>query len=65
MPKELPDRMTGRDLVIQEEHELNYERRYFDHLDRVDRRDKRNEITSFVATNKYRRGYELIVWNRE
>lgn len=58
----LPDKMTGRDLVVQEEHELQFERNYFDSLDRVGRRDKRGEITSFVSTPLYRKNYDLINW---
>jgi len=61
--KSLPDKMTGQDLVLQEEHELQFERTYFDGLDRVGRRDKRGEITSFTTTPSYRHGYDLIKWN--
>ena len=60
----LPDKMTGRDLVLQEEHELQFERTYFDGLDRVDRRDKRGEITSAVPSSAYRRGYDNINWSK-
>ena len=60
---DLPDKMTGNDLVKQEEHELQYDRAYFNGLDRVDRRDKRYEITSFVTNGNYRRGFDNIVWN--
>ena len=60
----LPDKMTGRDLVLQEEHELQFERAYFNSLDRVDRRDKRGEITSDVPSNAYRRGYDNINWSK-
>ncbi|MCR4308163.1 MAG: hypothetical protein NUV80_06410 [Candidatus Berkelbacteria bacterium] len=60
---QLPDKMTGADLVLQEEHELQVERNYFNRLDRVDRRDKRGEITSFVASPRYRLGYDQIDWN--
>lgn len=55
--------MTGQDLVKQEEHELQFERTYFNRLDRVDRRDKRGEITSFVSTPKYLKGYDQIRWD--
>lgn len=58
----LPDRMTGQDLVKQEEHELQFERSYFDSLDRVSRRDKRGEITSFVPTGRYKMNYDKIDW---
>ena len=59
---QLPDKMTGEDLIKQEEHELNFERTYFNSLDRVDRREKRGEITSFVASPRYRVGYDQIDW---
>jgi len=59
----LPDKMTGNDLVVQEEHELQFERNYFNKLDRVDRREKRGEITSFVASPRYRVNYDQIDWN--
>jgi hypothetical protein len=57
------DKMTGDDLVKQENYEFGLEQQYFDGLDRVDRRDKRGEITSFAATAKYRSGYDLIDWS--
>lgn len=60
--EQLPDKMTGNDLILQEEHELQFERTYFDKLDRVDRRDKRGEITSFVASPRYRSNYDIIDW---
>ena len=60
----LPDQMTGTDLVLQEEHESNFERELFNSMDRVDRRDKRDEITSFVSNRKYRDGYDRI-WPKE
>lgn len=59
---ELPDKLTGQDLVTQENHEFAMERNYFDSLDRVDRRDKRGEITSAVPSEKYRKGYDFINW---
>lgn len=62
--EQLPDKMTGQDLVLQEEHELQFERDYFNKLDRVDRREKRGEITSFVANNRYRYGYDQIDWSK-
>ena len=61
----LPEKMTGTDLIAQEEHELQFERAYFDGLDRVDRRDKRGEITSFVQTARYRTGYDRIIWKEK
>lgn len=62
---QLPDKMTGADLVKQEEHELQFERTYFDNLDRVDRREKRGEITSFVASPRYRKNYDQIDWSQK
>ena len=59
---DLPDQMTGEDLVKQETHEEKYDENYFNGLDRVDRRDKRGEITSFVANKKYLEGYDMINW---
>lgn len=61
----LPDQMTGKDLVEQEKHEEQFDKTYFDNLDRVDRRDKRGEIVSFPVTEKYRQGYDLINWSRQ
>lgn len=54
--------MTGEDLIKQEAYEEEFDRNYFNNLDRVDRRDKREEITSFVATEQYRTGYDKIKW---
>ena len=62
MAEPLPDQMTGNDLRMQEEHELQIDRNYFDGMDKVDRRDRRGEITSFVASRKYRQGFDLIRW---
>jgi len=56
------DQMTGDDLIKQETYEQSLERDYFNKLDRVDRRDKRGEIVSFVANHKYRAGYDKIKW---
>lgn len=60
--QELPDKMTGKDLVVQEEHESSLEKDVYDRMDRVDRRDKRDEIISFVANNNYRRNFDKINW---
>lgn len=59
------DRMTGDDLVKQETYEQEFDRAYFNSLDRVDRRDKRGEIVSFVANDRYRAGYDRIKWTAE
>lgn len=61
---DLPDRMTGKDLVVQEEHEANFERQLFNGMDKVDRRDKRNQIVSSTATPQYRDGWERI-WGKK
>jgi hypothetical protein len=61
--EQLPDKMTGNDLRVQENYEFGLERNYFDSMGRVDRRDKRGEITSFVPTPSYRAGYSTIQWN--
>ena len=58
----LPDKMTGQDLIAQENHEFEFERNYFDSLDKIDRRDKRGEITSSVPSAQYFCGYDLINW---
>lgn len=60
--EQLPDKMTGQDLVAQENHEFAFEKQYFDSLDRVDRRDKRGEITSMIPSSQYIQGYDLIDW---
>jgi hypothetical protein len=59
------DRMTGNDLIQQENYEFSIEEEYFNRLDRVDRRDKRDEITSFVANRNYLSGYDRINWMRK
>ena len=61
---ELPDKMTGNDLVVQENYEFGLEKNLVDGMDRVDRRDRRNEIVSFTSTPKYRRGYDNIDWSK-
>jgi len=60
----LPDKMTGEDLIKQENYEFGLEKQYVDTLDRVDRRDKRGEIVSFATSSKYRVGYDRIDWNK-
>jgi len=64
MNEQLPEKMTGADLVAQENYEFSIERDYVNKLDRVDRRDKRGEIISSAVTEKYRRGYDSINWNK-
>jgi hypothetical protein len=60
---ELPDKMTGKDLITQETHEMDFERKIFNNRDRVDRRDKQNHIVSMVSTDCYRKNYDLIKWS--
>lgn len=60
--EQMPDKLTGADRVAQENHEFSIEKRYFDSLDRVDRRERRGEITSFVASPLYRKGYDQVNW---
>jgi hypothetical protein len=61
----LPDKMTGNDLVAQENYEFGIEKRLVDSMDRVDRRDRRGEITSGAPSNAYRRGYDSIDWSKD
>ena len=60
----LPDKMTGDDLIIQENYEFGLEKKLYDKMDKVDRRDKRNEIKSFVSTEVYRNNYDKINWDK-
>ena len=48
----LPDRMTGKDLVLQENHEENIDRQLFNSMDLVERRDKRDHIRSMSSDGK-------------
>ena len=59
-PSELPDQMTGKDLIAQENYEFGLEKNLVDKMDRVDRRDLREEIISFTTNRNYRAGYDLI-----
>jgi len=56
----MKDQMTGDELVAQENYEEQFDRDYFNNLDRVDRRDKRGEIVSFTTTKRYRDNYDRI-----
>ena len=60
MKTKLPDKMTGNDLIVQENYEFGLEKRLVDRMDRVSRRDRRNEIISFVPNNNYRNNYDRI-----
>lgn len=59
----LPDKMTGDDLIKQENYEFGLEKNLVDKMDRVDRRDLRGEIISFIANKNYLIGYDNINWN--
>jgi len=56
----LPDKMTGDDLIKQENYEFGLEKNLVDKMDRVDRRDLRGEIISFSANRNYRENYDRI-----
>ena len=56
--------MTGDDLIVQENYEFGLEKKLYDKMDKVDRRDKRNEIKSFVSTEVYRNNYDKINWDK-
>jgi len=60
----LPGKMSGKDLVVQEQYESTCEKKMFDTMDRVDRRDRQGHIVSFTSTPKYRSGYDLIDWSK-
>ena len=62
--RELPDQMTGNDLIVQENYEFGLEKNLVDKMDRVDRRNLRDEITSMTATPAFRRGFDLIDWSK-
>ena len=57
--------MTGADLVAQENYEFGIEKQLVSQMDRVDRREKRGEIISFVSTPLYRKGYDMIQWEHK
>lgn len=58
----LPDKMTGKDLRVQEAHEESLDKNLFDSMDMVDRRDKRDHIVSRVSGN-YSQNYKKINWH--
>lgn len=62
MMNELPDKMTGKDLRVQEAHEETLDKNLFDSMDMVDRRDKRKHIVSRVSTI-YSCNYNKINWH--
>lgn len=61
----LPDKMTGQDLIAQENYEFGIEKQIVNSYDRVDRRDKRGEIISMVPTSAFRKGYDKIDWSKD
>ena len=60
----LPEKMTGQDLIAQENYEFGLEKQMVDQMDRVDRRDKRDEVFTSPASPAYRRNYDLIDWSK-
>ena len=58
---DLPDKMTGKDLIAQENHEAGMEKQIFDSMDKVDRRDKRGHIAVYPS-KAYRDNYDNIDW---
>ena len=60
MTNQLPDKMTGQDLINQENYEFGLEQQLVDQMDRVDRRDKRDEIISAVPSIAYLMNYDKI-----
>ena len=62
--RELPDQMTGKDLIVQENYEFGLEKEMVDKMDRVDRRDLRGEIVS-MTTPSFRKGYDLVDWSKK
>ena len=60
---ELPDKMTGKDLLVQEEYEAGIDRSLFDSMDSVDRRDKRLHIVSKSFSKKGKENYDRINWH--
>lgn len=58
----LPDKMTGKDLQKQEAYEESIDRKHFDSMDLVDRRDKRDHIVSRTFTRNYDQNYSKIKW---
>ena len=59
---ELPDQMTGKDLIAQENYEFGLEKQMVDSMDRVGRRDKRNEVISKSYSPRPGFGQDIINW---
>ena len=59
---ELPDQMTGKDLIAQENYEFGLEKQMVDSMGRIDRRDKRNEVISRSYSPRPGFGYDIINW---
>jgi len=64
MKEQLPDKMTGKDLLVQEEYEAGIEKNLFDSMDSVDRRDKREHIVSKSFSRRGKSNYDSIKWYR-
>lgn len=41
---------------------VDAERKTFDRLDRVDKRDKQNHIVSMITNDKFRKNFDKINW---
>jgi hypothetical protein len=61
---ELPDKMTGKDLIVQEAYEESIDKNLFNSMDRVDRRDRRLHIVSSASSGNWRKNYSKIDWTR-
>lgn len=64
MKAQLPDKMTGKDLIVQEEYEQGLDKALFNSMDKIDRRDKRNHIFSMAFSKQGRKNYEKIDWRK-
>ena len=60
---DLPDKMTGKDLVLQEAYEANIEKNIFDSMDYVDRRDRQLHIVSRSFSPLGKKNYDKIKWD--
>lgn len=59
----IPDRMTGKDLVVQEAYEASIEKQMFDNMDYVDRRDRKLHIVSRSFSPLGKKNYDDIKWD--
>ena len=61
--EQLPDKMTGKDLLVQEAYEASVEKQMFDSMDYVDRRDRQLHIVSRGFSRLGRLNYDNIKWD--